>query len=64
MGASARAAREMWRHIPTEEQIESGELDGTFSTPAEIVAFEAQGIRLGEEAMARSEWEGIMYIDE
>ena len=61
-GASARAAREMWSHIPTEEQIESGELDGTFTTPAEIVAFEAHGIRLGEEAMLRSEWQGINVI--
>ena len=60
----ARAAREMWRHIPTEEQIESGNLDGTFTTPADIVAFEAKGIRLGEEAMLRPEWEGIMHIDE
>ena len=61
-GASARAAREMWDRIPTEEQIESGDLDGTFTTPAEIVAFEAHGIRLGEEAMLRSEWKGINVI--
>ena len=61
-GASARAAREMQQRIPTEKQIDSGDLDGTFTSPAEIVAFEAQGIRIGEEAMLRAKWDGIKYF--
>lgn len=63
-GASARAARAMEARIPTEEQIASGDLDGTFQTPNEIVTFEAHGIQIGNEAMLRAVWEGRLFIED
>jgi len=60
--ADALAAAEMWRRIPSEDQIERGELEGTFTNPAEIVAFEAHDIPIGADAMRYAHWDGIMYL--
>lgn len=62
-GPRGLAAAEMRRRIPTEEQIESGSLDGTFTTPAEIIDFESHGIKLGIETMRYGRWTGIKLLD-
>ena len=61
-GPRGLAAAEMRRRIPTEEQIESGDLVGTFTTPAEIIDFESHGIKLGLKTMRYAKWNGMKLL--
>jgi hypothetical protein len=62
-GDAALAAAAMRARIPTEEAIAAGRLEGTFSHPAEMVAFESHGIQVGTHVMRWARWRGIRPLD-
>ena len=62
-GDRARAAAAMRARIPTAEAIAAGRLEGTFTHPDQMVAFESHGIAVGVEVMRWARWKGIRWLD-